>query len=102
MTINELRTKRAALWGTMEGFLDTHRNEKGVLSAEDDAVYTGMEKDLDDLTNEINWIADREGRSFKRLDELFAATGQVGFRGSERVDGKLILPEAVKVLRQKA
>ena len=48
------------------------------------------------------WIADREGRSFKRLDELFAATGQVGFRGSERVDGKLILPEAVKVLQQKA
>lgn len=48
------------------------------------------------------WIADREGRSFKRLDELFAATGQVGFRGSERVDGKLILPEAIKVLQQKA
>ena len=48
------------------------------------------------------WIADREGRSFKRLDELFAATGQVGFRGSERVDGKLILPEAIKVMQQKA
>jgi len=48
------------------------------------------------------WIADRQGRSFKRLDELFAATGQVGFRGSERVDGKLILPEAIKVLQQKA
>ena len=25
------------------------------------------------------WIADRQGRSFKRLNELFAATGQVGF-----------------------
>ncbi len=48
------------------------------------------------------WIADRQGRSFRRLDELFAVTGQVGFRGSERVDGKLILPEAVKVLQQKA
>lgn len=48
------------------------------------------------------WIADRQGRSFKRLDELFAATGQVGFRGSERVDGKLILPEAVKVLQMKS
>ena len=48
------------------------------------------------------WIADREGRSFRRLDELFAATGQVGFRGSQRVDGKLILPEAIKVLQQKA
>jgi HK97 family phage major capsid protein len=48
------------------------------------------------------WIADRQGRSFKRLDELFAATGQVGFRGSQRVDGKLILAEAIKVLQQKA
>jgi len=46
------------------------------------------------------WIADRQGRSFKRLDELFAVTGQVGFRGSQRVDGKLILPEAIKVLQQ--
>ena len=48
------------------------------------------------------WIADRQGRSFRRLDELFAVNGQVGFRGSERVDGRLILPEAVKVLKQKA
>nr|WP_288828393.1 phage major capsid protein [uncultured Clostridium sp.] len=48
------------------------------------------------------WIADRQGRSFKRLNELFAANGQVGFLGSQRVDGKLILPEAVKVLAMKA
>ena len=48
------------------------------------------------------WVADRQGRSFKRLNELYAATGQVGFLSSERVDGKLILPEAVKVLAQKA
>ena len=37
------------------------------------------------------WIADRQGRSFKRLNELFATTGQVGFLASQRVDGKLIL-----------
>lgn len=48
------------------------------------------------------WIADRQGRSFKRLNELFATSGQVGFLGSQRVDGKLILPEAIKVLQQKA
>ena len=48
------------------------------------------------------WIADREGRKFKRLNELYAPTGQVGFLASQRVDGKLILPEAVKVLQQKA
>ena len=48
------------------------------------------------------WIADRQGRSFKRLNELFAASGQVGFLASQRVDGKMILAEAVKVLVQKA
>jgi HK97 family phage major capsid protein len=47
------------------------------------------------------WIADRQGRSFKRLSELYAANGQIGFLASERVDGKLILPEAVKGLAVK-
>ena len=47
------------------------------------------------------WIADRQGRSFKRLNELYAATGQVGYIASQRVDGKLILPEAIKVLQMK-
>ena len=48
------------------------------------------------------WVADREGRKFQRLNELYAATGQVGFLASQRVDGKLILPEAVKVLSMKS
>jgi HK97 family phage major capsid protein len=48
------------------------------------------------------WIADRQGRSFQRLNELFAANGQVGFRATQRVDGKLVLAEAVKYLQMKA
>lgn len=48
------------------------------------------------------WVADRQGRMFKRLNELYAVTGQVGFVATQRVDGKLILPEAIKVLQQKA
>ena len=44
------------------------------------------------------WIADREGRIIQRLDELYAIYGQVGFKLTSRVDGKLVLPEAVKVL----
>jgi HK97 family phage major capsid protein len=44
------------------------------------------------------WIADRQGRSFQRLNELYAANGQVGYLASQRVDGKLVLPEAVKTL----
>ena len=34
----------------------------------------------------------------KRLDELYAVNDQVGFLGTQRVDGKLILPEAMQVL----
>ena len=48
------------------------------------------------------WIADRQGRTFQRLSELYAKTGQVGFRVFQRIDGKLILPEAVKTLQMKA
>ena len=44
------------------------------------------------------WIADRQGRNFKKLTELYAATDQTGFVATQRVDGKLILPEAIKVL----
>ena len=60
MTIIELREKRAKLWDTMEGFLDTHRDRKGVLSAEDDAVYANMEKELNDLTNEVRRMERRD------------------------------------------
>lgn len=47
-------------------------------------------------------IGDRGTRSFAELRELFAGNGMIGFVAKERVDGKLILPEAVKVLQQKA
>jgi len=48
------------------------------------------------------WIADRQGIVFKRLNELFAGNGQVGFLAYKRLDGKTVLPEAIKVLKQKA
>ena len=47
------------------------------------------------------WIVDRQGRVFKRLNELFATSGQVGFMTTQRVDGKMVLPEAVKVMQVK-
>ena len=47
------------------------------------------------------WIGDRQGVTFKRLNERYADTGQVGFLATKRVDGKLILPEAIKVLQMK-
>lgn len=53
MTIHELREKRAKAWNAAKAFLDSRRNEKGVLSAEDDATYTRMEQEIADLGREI-------------------------------------------------
>ena len=48
------------------------------------------------------WIADRSGRTVQRLNELYSANGQVGFVATERVDGKVILPEGIRLLKMKA
>ena len=48
------------------------------------------------------WIGDRGSRTLKRLNELYAVTDQVGFIGTQRVDGKLILSDAVKCLKMAA
>ena len=47
-------------------------------------------------------IVDRVGWSMQRLNELYAANGQIGFRMHERTDGKLLRPEAVVTLTQHA
>ncbi len=47
-------------------------------------------------------IGDRGVRSFAELKELFAGNGMIGFVAKERVDGKLVLSEAVKILKIKA
>ena len=45
------------------------------------------------------YIADRGGMSFQRLNELYSVSaGAVGFKASKRVDGKVVLPEAMKLL----
>ena len=48
------------------------------------------------------WIADRSGRTVQRLNELYAGNGQVGFIATERVDGKVILAEGIKLLKMGA
>ncbi len=47
-------------------------------------------------------IGDRGVRSISVLKELFAGNGMIGFVAKERVDGKLVLPEAVQILKIKA
>jgi HK97 family phage major capsid protein len=46
------------------------------------------------------WIADRQGRTLQRLNELYAGNGQVGFLITERLDGKVILAEGIQLLKQ--
>lgn len=46
-------------------------------------------------------IGDRGVRSFQELKELYAGNGMIGYVAKERVDGKLILPEAVQILKMK-
>jgi HK97 family phage major capsid protein len=45
------------------------------------------------------WIGERGKRTMKRLVERYADRGQVAFIMSERIDAKLVLPEAVKLLK---
>lgn len=53
MTILELREKRNKAWNAAKAFLDSHRTDKGTLTAEDDATYTKMEQEINDLGKEI-------------------------------------------------
>lgn len=43
-------------------------------------------------------IVDRAGFYIQKLNELYAANGQIGFKGTNRTDGQLIKRDAVKTL----
>lgn len=60
MNIIELREKRAKAWESTKAFLESHRTEKGTLTAEDDATYGRMMKDIDDLGKEIQRMERQE------------------------------------------
>lgn len=60
MTINELREKRAKTWETTKSFLESHRSEKGTLSAEDENTYNAMMADIDGLGKEVQRLEKQE------------------------------------------
>lgn len=60
MTILELREKRNKEWEAAKAFLDSHRTERGTLSAEDDATYDRMEQEITDLGKEISRLERQE------------------------------------------
>lgn len=67
-------------------------------SIEGDAVKDAGKKILLFGDFSYYYVADRTNRTMKRLNELYAVNDQVGFIGTQRVDGKLIFPKAMKVL----
>ncbi len=58
----EMRDKRAKAWDATKAFLETHRTERGTLSAEDDAIYNRMDKEIDEYTKEIARLERIEAR----------------------------------------
>ena len=91
------------LWqpGLLLGQPDTLLNQK-VLTSNYMPLPTAGNKAILYGDYSYYWLADREGRSLQRLNELYAANDQVGFKITQRVDGRLILREAVKCLTMKA
>lgn len=48
------------------------------------------------------WVVDFGGFGMQRLDELYAASGQVGFRWFRRTDSRVMLSEAIQVMQMHA
>jgi HK97 family phage major capsid protein len=94
-------TTNQYLWqpGLVAGQPDTLLGRPVIVSNSMPAATTGLKSvvfgDLSYYT-----VADRQGVTVQRLNELYAATGQVGFRAFKRTDGKVTLSEAIKYLIQ--
>ena len=84
MNINELREKRAKAWETTKSFLESHRTDKGTITAEEENTYNNMMADIDGLGKEIKRLEKQE-----LLDKELAKavnvpiTGKPGFGGEE-------------------
>ena len=102
-TIRKLKDGNSQyIWqpGIKEGAPDMLFNQKVLMSNYMPLVATGNKVILyGDYS--YYWLAEREGRTLERLNELYAVTDQVGFKMTERLDGRLLLPEAVKCLKIK-
>ena len=109
MTIIEMRDKRAKLLATMDGFLDTHRNDKGVLSAEDDATYAGMEKDLTAMGytcerfvfNDANDLHSVTQAAVDVVDVMYMPTDNVAANYPETI-GNVLLPAHIPLVTGEA
>ncbi|MCR4629633.1 MAG: phage major capsid protein [Clostridium sp.] len=86
MTIKEMMEKRAKVWETAKNFVNTHENQNGVLSAEDNATYSRMEQEIEDLTA----VIDRQQRAEAREAELSKPVNipLIGKPGDQKIEEK--------------
>lgn len=77
MTIQELREKRAKAGDTARDFLDSKRNANGTLSDEDAKTYDVLEKQIIDLSKEI-----------QRLERQAAIEAEMNKPTSQPITGK--------------
>ena len=82
-TILALREKRKNLWDAAKNFLDTVRDENGMVSAEDAARYDKMEADVVNLGKEIDRLERQQQLDFGRTKE-----GRVDLPEEPEDDGK--------------
>ena len=73
MTIKELREKRAKAWDDARDFLDSKRNDSGLLSEEDSKTYDDMEQQIVAYGKEIDRLERQEklAREMQRLYLLY-------------------------------
>jgi HK97 family phage major capsid protein len=70
--IMELMEKRAKAWEAAKAFLNTHSQNGGMVSAEDAATYDKMEKEVTDLTRDIERLQ-RQDEIEKMLNQPTSA-----------------------------
>jgi HK97 family phage major capsid protein len=89
MNVQDLIAKRARAWEAAKAFLEAHRGENGILSSEDGETYDRMEKEITDLTKEIDRLnrqaaieAQLSQPTSSPLSNMPTSTGEKGKEGS--------------------
>ena len=85
MTIQELREKRSKAWDTARDFLDSKRNESGLLSEEDSKTYDAMEQQI---------VA--YGKEIQRLERQAEIEAELNKPTSTPVLGKPAAPDVTE------
>ena len=89
MTIIELRAKRNKAWEAAKEFAETHRTPAGTLSAEDEATYNALEKQIMDYGREIQRMERQEAIDAELAKPVAAPiTGRPGNQQEEKKTGR--------------